>query len=29
VTAEADASPSTRNGRRKRADESESHAENA
>lgn len=29
VTAEADASPSTRNGRRKRGDESESHADNA
>jgi cytoskeletal protein CcmA (bactofilin family) len=29
VTAEADASQSARNGRRKRSDESESHAENA
>jgi cytoskeletal protein CcmA (bactofilin family) len=29
VNAEADASPSTRNGRRKRPDDSESHAENA
>jgi cytoskeletal protein CcmA (bactofilin family) len=29
VVAEADGSPSTRNGRRKRADDSESHAENA
>ena len=29
VIAEADASPSTRNGRRKRADDSESHVENA
>jgi cytoskeletal protein CcmA (bactofilin family) len=29
VSAEADASPSTRNGRRKRPDDSESHAENA
>jgi cytoskeletal protein CcmA (bactofilin family) len=29
VTAEAEASPSTRNGRRKRAEDGESHAENA